>query len=75
MLFIADLDILCAVWNAYEHRDLRMIDDILSGVCEDLARSPFNCNRYHYLACIYVSKKLPELFALRKTCKVTTYIL
>jgi hypothetical protein len=63
------------VWNAYEDRDLRAIDDILSGLCEAISRTPLNCNRYHYLACMYVSKKLPELFALRKTCTVRTYLL
>lgn len=65
-----DLDILYAIWSAYERQDIETLDCILAGSCEELAKNPFNCSRYHYLTCIYVSKKLPEVFSLQKTFKV-----
>ncbi|KAL2636269.1 hypothetical protein R1flu_007748 [Riccia fluitans] len=65
-----DLDILRSVWKAHEQNDLESLDCILVEACEELAKNPFSPSRYHYLSCLYISKKLPEAFALPKTLKV-----
>lgn len=65
-----DLDILSSIWCAYEHDDMNTLDGILTEACEELTKNPLHPSKYHYLTCIYVSKKLPEVFSLQTTFKI-----
>jgi hypothetical protein len=66
----ADLDIIRSVWNAWQQEDADALDMTLADALEEVAKHPFSPNRYCYLSCMYVSKKLPEAFSLPRTCKV-----
>ncbi|CAM6088323.1 unnamed protein product [Calypogeia fissa] len=65
-----DLDIIRSVWSAQQQSDMETLDSVVSEACEELSKSPSNPSRYHYLSCLYISKKLPEAFGLPKTFKV-----
>ncbi|BBN11750.1 integrator complex subunit 1 [Marchantia polymorpha subsp. ruderalis] len=65
-----DLDILRSIWNSHQQNDVESMDNVLVEACEELAKNPFSPSRYHYLSCLYISKKLPEAFSLPKTLKV-----
>jgi hypothetical protein len=66
----ADLDIIRSVWNAWQQEDADALDMTLADALEEVAKHPLSPNRYCYLSCMYVSKKLPEAFSLPRTCKV-----
>jgi hypothetical protein len=67
---MADLEIIKVVWSLQEQKDLETIDLLVAEAFEELLKSPSNPSRYHYLSCLYISKKLPEIFGLPKTFQV-----